>query len=154
MMARTVEKLTALAVSKAKSPGYFGDGAGLYLQVSKTGTKSWIFRYTRERKQREMGLGAVHTVTLAEARGKARDCRALLLEGKDPLDTRAADKLTDALTALGQSRSTNALAPTSPRIAAAGRMPSTRSSGKTRSRLTPRHLLETCPWLPSTPAWW
>ncbi|WP_353056199.1 Arm DNA-binding domain-containing protein [Janthinobacterium sp. JC611] len=96
-MARTVEKLTALAVSKAKTPGYFGDGAGLYLQVSKTGTKSWIFRYTRERKQREMGLGAVHTVTLAEARGKARDCRALLLEGKDPLETRAADKLTDAL---------------------------------------------------------
>lgn len=96
-MARTVEKLTALTVSRAKTPGYFGDGAGLYLQVSKTGTKSWIFRYTRERKQREMGLGAVHTVTLAEARGKARDCRALLLEGKDPLETRAADKLTDAL---------------------------------------------------------
>ncbi|MBG6222817.1 integrase arm-type DNA-binding domain-containing protein [Janthinobacterium sp. CAN_S1] len=92
-----MEKLTALAVSRAKMPGYFGDGAGLYLQVSKTGTKSWIFRYTRERKKREMGLGAVHTVTLAEARGKARDCRALLLDGKDPLETRAADKLSDAL---------------------------------------------------------
>lgn len=96
-MARTVEKLTALGVSKAKTAGYFGDGAGLYLQVSKSGTKSWIFRYTFARKQREMGLGALHTVTLAEARGKARDLRALLLTGKDPLEVRAADKLLDAL---------------------------------------------------------
>lgn len=96
-MARTVEKLTALGVSKAKTAGYFGDGAGLYLQVSKSGTKSWIFRYTFARKQREMGLGALHTVTLAEARGKARELRALLLTGKDPLEVRASDKLLDAL---------------------------------------------------------
>ena len=41
-MGRTVEKLTALAVNRAKEPGYYGDGGGLYLQVSKTGNKSWI----------------------------------------------------------------------------------------------------------------
>lgn len=96
-MARTVEKLSALAVSKAKTPGYLSDGAGLYLQVSKTGTKSWIFRFTRAGKQREMGLGPVHTIGLAEARAKARDCRALLLNGKDPLETRNSEKMAEAL---------------------------------------------------------
>lgn len=96
-MARTVEKLSALAVSKAKTPGYLGDGAGLYLQISKTGTKSWIFRFTFAGKQREMGLGPVHTVSLADARAKARDCRALLLGGKDPLAVRSDEKIAEAL---------------------------------------------------------
>ncbi|MGK5020778.1 tyrosine-type recombinase/integrase [Janthinobacterium sp. LB2P10] len=96
-MARTVEKLSALAVSKAKTPGYLGDGAGLYLQISKSGTKSWIFRFTFSGKQREMGLGAAHTIGLGDARVKARECRALLLTGKDPLEARNAEKLADAL---------------------------------------------------------
>lgn len=96
-MARLVEKLTPLTVSKATKPGYFGDGAGLWLQVSKSGSKSWIFRFTLAGKQREMGLGAVHTVTLPEARAKAKECRLLLLDGKDPLDTRKATVLVQAL---------------------------------------------------------
>ena len=66
-------------------------------QVSKTGSKSWIFRFTRDKKQREMGLGALHTVTLAEARERAKQCRTLLLEGRDPLDARAATKVADSL---------------------------------------------------------
>lgn len=44
-----------------------------------------------------MGLGAVHTVTLPEARAKAKECRLILLEGKDPLETRKASKLAEAL---------------------------------------------------------
>lgn len=96
-MARTVEKLSALAVSRAKEPGYYGDGAGLYLQVSKSLTKSWIFRFTLNGKQREMGLGALHTITLAEAREKAKACRSKLLDGIDPLDARNAAKLSDVL---------------------------------------------------------
>lgn len=96
-MARTVDKLSALAVSRAKEPGYYGDGAGLYLQVSKSLTKSWIFRFTRGGKQREMGLGALHTITLAQAREKAKDCRSKLLDGIDPLEARNAAKLGDAL---------------------------------------------------------
>ena len=96
-MARLVDKLTPLAVSKATKPGYYGDGGGLWLQVSPSGSKSWIFRFTLSKKQREMGLGAVHTVTLPEARAKAKECRLTLLEGKDPLDTRKASKLAEAL---------------------------------------------------------
>ncbi len=96
-MARLTDKLTALAVSKATKPGYYGDGAGLWLQVSPSGSKSWIFRFTLNTKQREMGLGAVHTVTLSEARTKAKECRVLLLDGKDPLDARKATKLVEAM---------------------------------------------------------
>lgn len=96
-MTRSVDKLSALAVSKNSKPGYYGDGAGLWLQVSKSITKSWIFRYTLAGKQREMGLGALHTVTLSEARAKAKSCRSLLLDGKDPLDARKASQLVEAL---------------------------------------------------------
>jgi len=96
-MARQIDKLTPLGVSKATKPGYYGDGAGLWLQVSKSGSKSWIFRFTLAGKQREMGLGPVHTVSLAEARAKAKGCRLLLLEGKDPLEARNASKLAEAL---------------------------------------------------------
>lgn len=96
-MTKTVEKLTAIAVSKMIKPGYYGDGAGLWLQVSKSGTKSWIFRFTFGGKQREMGLGALHTVNLSEARGKAKQCRMVLLEGRDPLEARNSARLSDAL---------------------------------------------------------
>jgi integrase len=96
-MARIIEKLSPLAVNKATKPGYFGDGAGLWLQVSPTGSKSWIFRFTISGKQREMGLGALHTVTLSEARARAKECRLLMLDGKDPLDTRKATRLAEAL---------------------------------------------------------
>jgi len=96
-VARTIEKLSALAVTRAKEPGYYGDGAGLYLQVSKSLTKSWIFRFTMSGRQREMGLGALHTVTLSQAREKAKECRSKLLDRVDPLEARNTAKLDEAL---------------------------------------------------------
>lgn len=96
-MARLIEKLSPLEVSKKTKPGYYGDGAGLWLQVSPSGTKSWIFRFTFAGKQREMGLGPFHTVSLAEARAKAKECRLTLRDGKDPLELRKAARLAEAL---------------------------------------------------------
>lgn len=96
-MARIIEKLSPLRISKMKKPGYHGDGAGLWLQISKTGAKSWIFRFTLMGRQREMGLGPAHTVNLSEAREKAKNCRSLLLAGQDPLEVRNAAKLAEAL---------------------------------------------------------
>src|SRR4051794_40609975 len=66
-MPRSVHRLSAKAIEKAKRPGYHCDGGGLYLQVSPTLSKSWIFRYTRDGKTREMGLGSERDVTLAAA---------------------------------------------------------------------------------------
>jgi integrase len=96
-VARLIEKLSPLEVSKKTKPGYYGDGAGLWLQVSPSGTKSWIFRFTFAGKQREMGLGPFHTVSLAEARAKAKECRLTLRDGKDPLELRKALRLAEAL---------------------------------------------------------
>ena len=96
-MARLIEKLTPLLVSKITNPGYHGDGGGLWLQVSKSGSKSWIFRFTLRRKQREMGLGAAHTLGLGEARTKAREYRLMLLEGLDPIEKREELKKAEAL---------------------------------------------------------
>ncbi|MGE9762233.1 tyrosine-type recombinase/integrase [Pseudomonas sp. PDM20] len=89
-MTRGINKLSALAVQKAKEPGYYGDGGGLWLQISKLGGKSWVFRYTRHGKTREMGLGPVHTVSLSDARLKALEHRKSLLEGTDPLEEKKA----------------------------------------------------------------
>ena len=80
-----VNRLTALQVQKLSKPGYHADGAGLHLCVKASGGKSWIFRYRFGGKEREMGLGPLHTVSLAEAREKALAQRKLLLDGVDPL---------------------------------------------------------------------
>lgn len=90
-----MNKLSAAAVSRQKVPGHYGDGGGLWLQVSTVGTKSWVFRFTRLGKTREMGLGALHTVSLADAREKAAACRKQLLDGVDPIEARASQRVTD-----------------------------------------------------------
>jgi len=96
-MARTTEKLDARTVATRTEPGYYGDGGGLWLQISKSGTKSWVFRFKLNRRAREMGLGPLHTITLAEARKKARDARKLVLDGIDPIERKQAEKVTQAL---------------------------------------------------------
>jgi integrase len=86
------DKLSALRVSRETRPGLYGDGGGLWLQVSGTGTKSWIFRYTSPitRKTRDMGLGALSAVSLAQARLKAKQARELVASGGDPIAQRDA----------------------------------------------------------------
>ena len=84
-MARASNRLTSVAVAKANKPGFHADGHGLYLRVGPTGGKSWVFRYRRAGRLHDMGLGALHTVSLAEARLKALDLRKQRLTGIDPL---------------------------------------------------------------------
>ena len=102
-MVRQINRLSALFIKKAGA-GLHADGGGLYLQVASTGTKSWIFRYSADGRSRDMGLGSVLNVGLAEARKKALDCRRLREEGFDPILVRreqrkqSSAKNTDALT--------------------------------------------------------
>jgi integrase len=77
-------------VATVSVPGFYPDGGNLYLQVTGAGAKSWILRYTLERKSREMGLGSAALVGLQDARQKAVAARRLLAEGVDPLEHRAA----------------------------------------------------------------
>jgi integrase len=90
-MART-GKLSAIEVTKAKGPAVLHDGGGLYLRVSATGAKSWVFRFQLEGKRRDMGLGPFPDISLADARGKAAEHRKVRHEGIDPLDAKAAQR--------------------------------------------------------------
>lgn len=96
-MSRSTKKLTAAKVKNTTQPGMYSDGEGLYLQVSKTSTKSWVLRYKRHGKAREMGLGALITVSLSDARIKALHYRKMLLEGEDPIFVRDQEKLAKRL---------------------------------------------------------
>jgi integrase len=88
-MARNIDRLTALQVKKTSIPGMYADGAGLYLRVTKEGTKNWVLRFMLAGRPRWMGLGPVSLLRLHEARAKALDARRLLrLEGVDPIDAR------------------------------------------------------------------
>jgi integrase len=95
-MARKVMKLSAATVKNATRPGLYGDGAGLYLNVGPTGGKSWLFRFMLNGKAREMGLGPLHTIGLAEARERALTARKLRLDGVDPLETRRTERARKA----------------------------------------------------------
>jgi integrase len=83
---RTVVALSATKVKNLKKRGLYADEKNLYLQVTDTGTKSWIFRYTRNKKLTNMGLGPYPDVKLAEARELAYDNRKLLRSYIDPLE--------------------------------------------------------------------
>jgi integrase len=91
-MARPEKRLTVRTVETIKKPGLHADGGGLYLHVSKTGARSWIFRWKRDGRLRDMGLGPANTVSLAEARDKALACRKLKLDGGDPIEQRRAQR--------------------------------------------------------------
>lgn len=81
-------RLTVKEIQRKTTPGLHGDGGGLWLQITKTGVKSWLFRFMVKGKAYGMGLGPLHSVTLAEARHKAANARRLLVEGINPLEER------------------------------------------------------------------
>ena len=87
-MVKSLHRLAVKSVAAAKVPGLLADGGGLYLQVSAGGAKSWVFVYRRGGKRTELGLGSLKSVSLADARGKAAECRTLLADGKNPKDAR------------------------------------------------------------------
>ena len=96
-MATTSGRLTALAVQHAKKPGMLADGDGLYLQVSNSSARSWIFRFSLEGRTREMGLGSLKAVGLAAAREKVAQGRALLADGIDPIAARNGERARRAV---------------------------------------------------------
>ncbi len=84
-MARTVKRLTALRVSNLTKIGRYAEGGNLYLIVGKDGSKRWTFMFGLRGRQREAGFAPVSKVTLAEARQKAAEWRALILRGVSTL---------------------------------------------------------------------
>lgn len=87
-MARSVNRLTTVAVSNIRVPGLYPDGGGLYLRVTKTRTRNWVFRYARFGRTRDMGLGSALEVSLVHARKAALAARQALAAGEDPVNRR------------------------------------------------------------------
>ena len=71
----------------------YGDGGGLYLRVTPDGAKNWIFRFMLNGRARWMGMGPLHTVSLAEARKRAAEHRLRRHDGIDPIEARRAERL-------------------------------------------------------------
>ncbi|EKT4440592.1 TPA: integrase arm-type DNA-binding domain-containing protein [Stenotrophomonas maltophilia] len=96
LMARPLNRLTARAVQTLTIAGYHADGGGLYLLIKHSGTKSWVLRYRRQGRLREMGLGAVRLFGLQEARAVALEQQKLLALGKDPIEERRCTRVVGA----------------------------------------------------------
>ena len=91
-MTQKIYRLSALKVANIKTFGMHADGGGLYLQVSSTGARSWIFRFKQNGRARDMGLGSLTSVSLATAREMAAECRRTRLTGVDPIEVRRTDR--------------------------------------------------------------
>lgn len=101
---RAANALTAKAVQTSTKLGYTADAMqpGLNLQVVQGAAgfvRSWVFRYTSPvtRKRREIGIGPVHTRSLADARAEAARFRQQILDGLDPKDERDRQRLDNVL---------------------------------------------------------
>ena len=77
-------QLTVSFVRGVTRPGKYGDGYGLMLVVQPTGSKSWIQRLVVHGKRRDLGLGPLDRVSLAQARKRAFENRNIAREGGDP----------------------------------------------------------------------
>ena len=88
MAKRATKRLSSRTVDTAK-PGKHADGGGLYLIVSPSGSRKWVFRYMRDGRAREMGLGTATGANLSQARTKALDAASKLSAGVDPLSDKA-----------------------------------------------------------------
>ena len=76
--------LTVAQVRSASKPGILVDGNGLMLRIQTSGAKSWVQRLVVHGKRRDIGLGAVDLVSLADAREAAARNRAIARNGGDP----------------------------------------------------------------------
>ena len=76
---------SAVAVRNVKSPGRYSAGETLYLMVWPNGGKSWVQRLSIQGRRTDLGLGPYPTVSLAQARLKARENRSLAKSGGNPL---------------------------------------------------------------------
>lgn len=93
-MPKIAKELSAAHIARIKRQGLHSVGGvpGLQLQVTPTGARSWILRIIVGSKRRDIGLGSVGAVTLAQARERARAARAKVWEGIDPIAERDAAK--------------------------------------------------------------
>jgi integrase len=96
-MPRVAKELSALDIKRLKHPGRgknavfaVGGVAGLMLQITPTGARTWLLRVSVAGRRREIGLGGFPEVTLAQARDRAREAKDKIRRGIDPVEERKA----------------------------------------------------------------
>jgi integrase len=95
-MPRIIERLSPAKIARTKVPAgrqhmMLADGGNLWLRITATGARYWVFRYRgQDGRSHEMGIGSLATLTISEARARARQHRQELLDRVDPLAARAA----------------------------------------------------------------
>jgi len=86
----SLNKLSARKVETLSKPGWHNDGGGLYLRITEGRSTKWIYVFKRDKKRREMGLGSLADVSLAQARELAVSARQMVKDGLDPIEERKA----------------------------------------------------------------
>mgnify|MGYP001553416882 CR=1 FL=1 len=94
-MPKQAKEMSALEVKNLSHTGRgkailvaVGGVAGLHIQLAASGARSWILRVKVGDKRRDIGLGGFPTVTLSQAREKAREIREKIESGIDPIEER------------------------------------------------------------------
>lgn len=93
-MPKLAKPLTAIEVKRLTKAGFHAVGtvAGLGLSINPQGSKSWVLRTSYGGGRRKMGLGGYPALTLAQATEKARQIKAEIDKGLDPIQTKRANK--------------------------------------------------------------
>lgn len=91
------QALSAIKIKNIKTSGFYADGGGLYLQVTGKGAKSWVYRFMLNKRRRDMGLGSLEALSLAEARMARTEQKKLISQGIDPIEYRNAKKANQAI---------------------------------------------------------
>lgn len=89
------DKLSDPAIRKVKpgeKPRKLSDGGGLFLLVQPNGARWWRLKYRLAGKEKLLSLGVYPDVSLADARRRREDARALIASGTDPSELRKANK--------------------------------------------------------------
>ncbi|MFC6638096.1 integrase arm-type DNA-binding domain-containing protein [Sulfitobacter sp. JBTF-M27] len=90
-MPKRAKELSAIEVRRlGRGVHNVGGVAGLLLQVTDSGARSWLLRVRVGDKRREIGLGAFPEVSLAKAREKAGETKEAIRMGVDPVEARKA----------------------------------------------------------------
>jgi integrase len=87
-------KLTPTKVRALHEPGRYSDGDGLFLEVSPSGTKRWLLRIQSQGRRRDIGLGALKSAGLGDAREAAAVIRKKVAQGIDPVAERKQERVT------------------------------------------------------------
>lgn len=86
-------KLTAAKIRSLTQAGRYSDGDGLFLELNRKDSGRWLLRVQADGRRRDIGLGSLKSVSLAEAREAAFHTRKKIAQGVDPVAERKQERL-------------------------------------------------------------